>query len=173
MSQLFLSLRICFDSSMVLRTDRLTKRRKKKTIAGLVELLCSSTRDCFCHAGGDSDFPEGITAKKEETTILPKGVLTVAPKSRGHGQKLLSIDELAYSFEKFSAEEKLSSRRTLFSNLSFQVEVGQTVLVEGPSGVGKSTLVRVDWARELVDYRMWRSSNAFVPAPSFSGSNFN
>lgn len=141
LSQLFLCLRICFDSKMTLRADRLKKRRKKRTIGALIDGCCSQARDCFSNSSREHRDLATAAVSNGEATILPKGELSVALGKEQRGAPLLSVRDLGYSFEKPNADG--AARRRLFENVNFELSKGQRVLIEGPSGVGKSTLVRI------------------------------
>jgi ABC-type iron transport system FetAB ATPase subunit len=92
----------------------------------------------------------------ELSPLSPKGVLTVSTlnyqEPNGHAP-VLRVDQLSYGFqvrsdeedgsEEGSDRESTSKFRILFENLSFQLCTGATALVSGPSGVGKSSLLRI------------------------------
>ena len=77
----------------------------------------------------------------EKPQDLPRGIsFRIAPSStRSH--EVLSVRSLRKSFGK----------EHLFSNLSFEMHLGDRLFVIGPNGTGKSTLLRILTGRESAD----------------------
>lgn len=180
LTQLFFSLRICFDANMILRSDRLMKRTKRRNITALVDIVYSSVRDCLSRGQRDSKVEAPAANSKGESTMLQQGKLKVSSKSTQQVPKVMRLVGLGYSFQKKgSVASEESGRRTLFEDLSFEVCEGQAVVVEGPSGTGKSTLLRIlaglttiDAGEMFVDgqnwfnwpdKRSWRNQVLYVP----------
>lgn len=57
--------------------------------------------------------------------------------------KAVSINNLSYHFLNKASSDPDTSKDILFKNLSFQIPVGQVTAVIGPSGTGKTTLLKL------------------------------
>jgi putative ABC transport system permease protein len=159
LTEVSFTLRVCFDSKMIHRTDRLFKRADKPSFLSLVRSCCDHAGVFTTSRKRRSSSASSFTFSTDEATYLaPKGELIVT--TSGNSQKVgtvnqvLSISELSYAFGTASEDddglidgeyggESAADRRVLFQNLRFQMDVGGTALVDGPSGVGKSTLLRI------------------------------
>lgn len=160
-SQLFFVLRICFDHQMVLKTDRLKKRDVKPNAIDIVKSLCQvvastfSGKSAWSHKRRLSSF--SLPAISDESTLLvPKGQISVlisSPDNNNDRQDQVSlvVSNLCYSFannyvdrnEDLLPESTHPGRRILFQDLSFKLTSGGSAIIQGPSGIGKSTLLRI------------------------------
>lgn len=154
---LYSLLPICFDSQMILRTDRLKKSEvkqsileKMKDVLGSLDAACSgNARRVLSHHRISS---AGLSVE-ESKSLFPNDELSIMITTQGNGlstQDSLKVSNLNFSFEMTAGEEandilspELPSRRTLFHDLSFKLSPGGSAMVQGPSGVGKSTLLRI------------------------------
>ena len=165
--ELHLALRVCFDSRCMLRENLLQKRDKKRrnflaTISssfGAFLRICDPKRN----TSRRRSLSFGHCNSNESTYLSPSnGTLSVATPNRDEGEKkgkiaVIGVERLCYGFEvnkggdeeaktKANVRERESETtaiRILFENLSFQLHSGDTALITGPSGVGKSTLLRI------------------------------
>ncbi|KAG7369007.1 UPF0014 domain containing protein [Nitzschia inconspicua] len=147
----YLTLQVCFDSRTILRTDLLRKRDAKPTFLALLRSLCKKIGS-YCQRKKRLSSRCGLPSD-ESTRLLPSGSLCVSTRGRSGSAPILSVEKLSYGFETQSDDEapgvtaKIDSDtanfRTLFENVSFQLYPGSTTLVSGPSGVGKSSLLRI------------------------------
>lgn len=164
MSQMIFALRICFDSRMVLRVDRLIKNDKKPNALQLLKQL-HAFLGSFWHERRyrNSSFTTDV---EEHAHLLPRAgsqqlQITVAKDSDTQSQNALKVSGLTYSIRKskatnssdsmeegknggefgiFSGEE---TRWVVFENISMIIRPGGVAVVHGPSGSGKSTVLRV------------------------------
>lgn len=157
LTQHFLLLGVCFDSQMIHRTDRLHRRAKKENAMTLLTSCLESAWN-WCRRSGEqvrrlsSSFSNGLDEAKY---LAPKGQLLVRaaenPRFGVVRRPILSVSGIKFSFERKEEEdlqdvfdeEKSRTRRILFENVSFEVLSGEIALVQGPSGVGKSTMMRI------------------------------
>jgi putative ABC transport system permease protein len=196
LTQIFLVLRVCFDSRSILRTDRIRKRAKTPSVIELIRTWCDSFVRCFTSSRRRRLSSSFSIPFEESTYLAPQGELHVknVPQSSQTGRSgenpVISISALSYSFEIESndgaaivEEEVLGmrpfDRRVLFQNVSFQLRTGGTAFVNGPSGVGKSTLMRILagltssevgtvllFEKSLLSYKdmtVWRKQVLYVP----------
>lgn len=161
MMEIILALGIMFDSRTILRTDLLTKRDKRPTFLAVISGACQSLwRILSCQKGFGGGKRRSSTTSfsircEEATYLAPKGELTVTSshekQTNGTNEKpVLAVHGLSYGFETGHDEEggtmippPNSTFRLLFEELSFEMTKGEMALVSGPSGVGKSTLLRI------------------------------
>ena len=162
-SQLFLVLQICFDKQVILKTDRLKRRQIKPNAWAVIQNLCmgigagsykkprkSLGQHVQLSSSSMPPFPD------ESTSLMPKGEIKVliSPQDDQHSNHVsLVVKNLSYCMStsnnkeiQFMEEGKMQqfgSRRILFSNLSFEVPRGGSAIIQGPSGTGKSTLLRL------------------------------
>jgi ABC-type iron transport system FetAB ATPase subunit len=198
-SQLFFVLRICFDHHMVLRTNRLKKRDVKPNAIDMVKRLFRIIANTFSGKSGWSQRRRISSCSLppfsyESTGLLPKGklsVLTSPSDDSLHDQVSFLVSNLCYSFENSYVDvnnkdsmqilNELDSpgpvRRTLFQDLSFTLTSGGSAIIQGPSGTGKSTLLRIlaglvshqDGTIDLIghnknlDMAEWRRKILYVP----------
>ncbi len=136
-----------------------------------------------------------VPLPEESQCLLPKGQLNIliSQLDGGANETSLAVSNLGFSFENKSIDEAhdgqkhhldkefvpRQSRRILFQDLSFQLAHGGSAVVRGPSGVGKSTLLRtlaglavpddgiIELAGERIslcqDMTAWRRHMLYVP----------
>lgn len=153
--ELQLAVRVCFDSRSMLRTDLFKKREQKPNILFSIKSSFQELLRIFSHKkkSPETNF-SSLTAHADELAHLsPSGTLSVITPihdGRDKGELAISIDRLRYGFRITRDEESKqidkdnrSTIRVLFENLSFKLYSGDMALIVGPSGVGKSTLLRI------------------------------
>ena len=159
LAQSFLTLEFMFDSDCMLRTDRLIKRVENPSLLTQVHSLLGS----FSRPSGTQRQSSG-----ENTFGLPfegeRGLSVEILQTReSHKESvdddriILEMTGLARSIKEANGngiEEDISediedertslapSRRYLFSEFTLCLRAGEIALVTGPSGVGKTTLLR-------------------------------
>jgi putative ABC transport system permease protein len=142
MTIVFLALRVAFDfSSDVLRTDRLVKREEQRSFLDIIMHLGRSLwRWCMGQGKRQSiSEEEPLTADVERTSYVEDRLLIRKLRPSSNGKIHLQVSQLSRSFPIPNSDD----RRALFHNVSFTVGASEIVLVGGPSGVGKSQLLRV------------------------------
>lgn len=194
-TQIFFVLRICFDSRMILRTDRLHKRETKPNALALIRQVCEAAVTYFRVPGRQAHrmSSSSLFITDESKFLAPQGEIRIITSAEGANadETCLSVSSLSYSFQKkdengagSKQQESLEdgttpTRRILFRNISLIVQTGGETLVDGPSGVGKSTLLRIlagleasdEGTIELLGKRMstfndmssWRRQVLYVP----------
>eukprot|EP00934_Nitzschia_sp_Nitz4_P005244 Nitzschia sp. Nitz4//scaffold63_size106090//99706//101733//NITZ4_004417-RA/size106090-augustus-gene-0.164-mRNA-1//1//CDS//3329556056//5234//frame0 len=188
---LHLVLGVCFDAGMILKTDFLHRRETKRSALAVVrswwEAWQGSPSDCQWKDILQTSSTSLAATIEERTQLTPQGkiAITTSNGSDTTGNKpILVVRDVTYSFEKPQDEvepemEDASTKRVLFTDLSFEACAGGTVLVNGPSGVGKSTLLRIlagltipdqgsiglngTYLSKKVDMPMWRKQVLYVP----------
>ncbi|KAL3917179.1 MAG: hypothetical protein SGILL_004835, partial [Bacillariaceae sp.] len=196
MMEMYLTLQVCFDSRTILRSDLLQKRDKKPTFLAVVKSICHKISHFLRLRKRHSSHRRSISISyqaSDELTYLvpPKQALSVSTPSseeaNGHAP-VMQVENLSYGFESSSDDEAADSTsssevstpfRLLFENVSFKLYEGGTTLVSGPSGVGKSSLLRIlagltvsdaDHIRlngksqeSFVNMPLWRKQVRYVP----------
>jgi putative ABC transport system permease protein len=192
---MFLTLQVCFDSRTVLRTDLLHKREKKPTFLDLVKSIFvrigSICRSGKRHANDWRSHSISITAASDELTFLisPKKGLSVSSAMRTNIKSpVMRVENLSYGFDSMVDDEGAAGTskngsdpqfRILFENVSFDLFPGGTAFVSGPSGVGKSSVLRIlagltvadsdgitlsgKSQKSYVNVSLWRSQIRYVP----------
>jgi len=191
--EMHLALRTCFDSRSMLRTDILKKRDKKPTFLTMIASSCQEFFRIFSlNRNAPRQRSSSLSLYADESTYLtPNGALSVTTTSQEgkHKEKIIiSVDNLSCGFEVGEDEEgekiekgneNQSTIRILFENLSFNLYSGDTALIMGPSGVGKSTLLRMiagltdadaekiklygNTQESCVSMPLWRKKVRYVP----------
>jgi ABC-type iron transport system FetAB ATPase subunit len=154
--EMYLGLYMCFDSRSMLQTDLLTKRDKKPNVLAMIFSSCIGFCRIFCHRRFGSrriSSSFGLHLSDESTYLAPQGALSVLMANnngRDKGKVVIASEKLSYGFEAGVDEEEEKkededekSIRILFENLCFNIYAGEMAIVTGPSGVGKSTLLRI------------------------------
>lgn len=146
LAEVLFTVRVCFDSRTMLRLDRLKRNNKKKShlsaiFSVLRELLRYRER---------SDSSSSFSYSLDEASFLaPKGELTVSTSKEAEQgtNDTLIVSDLSYGFQKEGGKDNGSPKanvfRMLFQNITFTLTESERCLVDGPSGVGKSTLLRI------------------------------
>lgn len=188
MMEMFLTLQVCFDSSTILRTDLLRKRDQKATFLAIVKSICQ--RSGGCCRGRKRTFTRrsqslSYRLSDESTRLLPTGRLAISvagPNGSSGKSPILSVEKLSYGFETRRDDEEegditpsedgeSTAYRNLFENVGLDLYAGSKVLVCGPSGVGKSSLLRIlaglihaDGERVVL---LGKSQNTYVNMPLY------
>ena len=178
----FLSLRVVFDvSTDILHVDRLVKRKEKRSFLDTISFCCRSLCQCCSGLGTLRSQPGGESRPLTEDIETPPYVMpgcqiqisALIPSS--DNQICLQVDGVSQSFDITNGK----GRRFLFHDLSFAVKNNEILLVGGPSGSGKSQLLRViaglsrqdsdggslmlqGWTRNMNDMAMWRHHVRYV-----------
>jgi ABC-type uncharacterized transport system, permease component len=146
-----------FDASThMLCPDKFIKRNSATAQGGKISFLhfMQSLGDCFKgnqdHGRRDSDLAQNsneLEPLQESAADNPQGKMQVrivqedttpAPDA---ADSLLRVKGLTRSVH-LNISSDLRQSRTLFKNMSFEVNSGELVLITGPSGSGKSQLLR-------------------------------
>ncbi len=152
----FLTVTSAFCSHQILRPDNFVKNRKRG-IARLILWLWG-----YIFGGGNDSVPVGsnmvsgnLLAGEElnKAILLPTTGFEIRSLKRGsvvsNNDGMNSLIQVAGLNRYFSVEgdsdqcSENDNQRTLFSDLSFLVNEGDLLLVSGPSGTGKSQLLRM------------------------------
>ena len=159
--EMYITLQVCFDSRTILKSHIILKRDKNPTFLDIVKSFCRGICRFFRSRKRMSRRQSfGMYHDNESSYLSPnEGVLTVTISSNnkelnGHNTPVLAVNQLSYGFETAVDEEELGTKddsegdnstrfRVLFENLAFQLSAGATAIVTGPSGVGKSSLLRI------------------------------
>lgn len=147
LTETFLVLRIGFDFTKDMpRTERFTKRKERLSFLELLAYFCGSTFEFCCRrrqrseiTNLDSNETDGIFTDVEKY-VSPKGQLRIESMlSPNRKANYLTAFKLKRSFPIMNSDDKL----VVFENISFDVSPGELMLIGGPSGVGKSQLLKV------------------------------
>jgi putative ABC transport system permease protein len=146
LTETFLVIRIGFDfSNDMPRTERFFKRKEQLSF---LEFLAKMARSAFqlCFRKNGSDIPNLVSSETDglfldvELYVAPKGELQVETIVAVEKKiRCLKASCLKRSFPNLSSEDA----RILFQKVSFDVCAGEIVVVRGPSGVGKSQLLKL------------------------------
>ena len=144
LTELRIALFIGFDKSSMLRNDRFTKRVDGVNIFARISSFCRSLKSAIfpSHVSADDTIPLTQNGNPPKSYVAPKGVLEVRnmKASAGTSEGKLEVVGIKRSFPVPGSDP--SARRVLFQDISFEVAGGEIALVSGPSGVGKSQLLR-------------------------------
>ncbi|KAL3917829.1 MAG: hypothetical protein SGILL_004526 [Bacillariaceae sp.] len=193
-----LTLQVCFDSRTILRTELLKKRDKKPTFLDLLKSICRRIGS-FCRpwkkrqSSKRPSLAMSYQSSDERTHLMPpKNALSVSETGGRNGKApIMRVENLSYGFQSQIDDEGAacnisdddddtdSQFRILFENVSFSLFAGGTALVSGPSGVGKSSLLRIlaglmmpesdgitlagKSLKSYVDMPLWRKQVRYVP----------
>ena len=144
--ELWIALMIAFDQSCILRNDRFIKRNETISFLDRIVALCRRKRR------EPTDNSDETTPLQENANYAPKGTLEVRSLRKGISSSLeakLEVIGIQRSFPLADTDD--AARQTLFKNFSFQVASGEIALVSGPSGVGKSQLLRTVAGLSAID----------------------
>lgn len=97
--------------------------------------------DAICKHMKDTSSGANIQSNSKDTGLAMKGVTVWAPVPR----KNLAYNDDSESdkdIDDYDHEQNHRGKQLLFQDLSVSLEPGARVLIEGPSGTGKSTLLR-------------------------------
>ena len=140
-----------FDSHQVLRTDRFVKNDSLGSIATIVWVLRSiggslkkKNRIVVEPVHGNHHLDPLTNASPSTTTgTLEFRSLKESCASIPTDDKRLEVLGLSRSFQTPTHEESTVTKRTLFEDVSLEVNPGDMILVKGPSGVGKSSFLKL------------------------------
>lgn len=138
LTEVFLVQRVGFDSEMP-RFDRFVKRKEKRTV---VDVLVDTVKWCLGRQQQSEEESESLLGPHVDAPsyVGSKGELEIRSLHASNGSiEKLQVCHLSRSFHVPSS----TSKRSLFKDLSFSIGTGEIVLVSGPSGVGKSQLLRM------------------------------
>lgn len=156
--EVVLILHIGFDETHMLRSDRFVKPPKKTSLWGMVQIIFLYMTGK--RSGADADIHD-IQKYSNDSEVKPlrdpninaaqytslqdpeEGFLEVhslAENDVSKSKSCLVVDDLARVFP--TEESKIMEGRVLFQGLSFKVGSSGITLIRGPSGSGKSQLLR-------------------------------
>jgi ABC-type iron transport system FetAB ATPase subunit len=193
--EMYITLEVCFDSRTILQSHLLLKRDKNPTFLAIIKSICKGICRVFAFKKRVPRRQSVVMYHDNESSYLSPndGVLTVTTSSNykelNGDIPVLSVNQLSYGFETAVDEEELvegdsegdnSTRfRVLFEKSSFQLSAGATAIVTGPSGVGKSSLLRIlaglldadadkislhgKTQKSYVNMPLWRKQVRYVP----------
>lgn len=156
--ELWMTVQVAFDSSNMLRTDRFKNSDDERFVlwSALWQKLCC----CFGHRSGNDSY-SWVRDQSGETKPLTDGlqfqgayvspkssleISTLQPGKADTGAHLeirrvtRSVPMDTSNIEKFKEQ---SGRRVLFHNLTVAIGAGEIATIRGPSGGGKTQLLRV------------------------------
>lgn len=146
LTEIWIALRVGFDSSCMLRNDRFIKRVERESFLGRIFTICRMFHLVIRKPPADTHETTPLKQNGSTTTnafIAPKGrleVRTLKTVSLSSFDTKLEVMGIQRSFAAASGDD--ATRRVLFHDITFQVAAGEIALVSGPSGVGKSQLLR-------------------------------
>jgi ABC-type iron transport system FetAB ATPase subunit len=165
LSEVFLVRTIAFDKqTQMLRTDRFLKRETKLSFLGRIATIGSFLQSVWkalttltrVQDGTSYDETMGETQPLSSwhnvdlEYVAPKGSIEILTVRSGgtnefgtRGSTSVATLEIRQVSRTFPANEKGTSARTLFYKLSKTISSGDIVVVQGPSGVGKTQLLRL------------------------------
>jgi hypothetical protein len=127
LSQAWFTVRVCFDSRKMLRSDRLLKTTKRKSFLSAV--LLPLRRRFFVASNKD------LSASTEEASFLaPRGELAVKTSQEEQSkskENIIEVSSLSFAFDK-DGNAGTAQRRILFQNVSFRLGRSEKALVDGP-----------------------------------------
>jgi hypothetical protein len=127
LSQAWFTVRVCFDSKKMLRTDRLLKATPRKSVLSAV--LLPLLGRFFVASNKD------VSASTEETSFLaPRGELAVKTSQEEQSkskENIIEVSGLSFAFDK-DGNAGTAQRRILFQNVSFRLGRSEKALVDGP-----------------------------------------
>lgn len=128
LSQTLFTVRICFDSRKMLRSDRLFKRDGRKALLSAV--LSSIFGRIFAAPN------EKVAYSAEEISSLSsRGELVVRESHEGQSNSktaVIEVSGLSYAFKKSETTATGHGRRILFQDIGFRLGRGEKALVDGP-----------------------------------------
>jgi putative ABC transport system permease protein len=150
LSEIWVVKKFAFDETQMLRTDRFIKRKDTLSFLSRIAISYNYWRSFFFHIEGTTTMNTLVVngeteplAQKGWTTeyVAPKGTLEVFTMHSGqcqykHGSNL-EIRQVSRSFNTNGVD------RILFQDISISLQAGDIAAVRGPSGVGKSQLMRL------------------------------
>jgi putative ABC transport system permease protein len=142
LSEIWVVKKFAFDETQMLRTDRFIKRQDKISFLSRIAISYHSFRSFIFHIEEATlEEKEPLSEKGLTTTeyVAPKGTLEVFTMHSGQYNHVsqLEIRQVSRSFNTNGVD------RILFRDLSIALQAGDIVAVRGPSGGGKSQLLRL------------------------------
>ena len=160
LTQSLLTLQFLFDANCTLRTDRLIRRVQKPSLLAHIRSMFGSSPPQSHSNRPESSDENALSGPSHIGTELSVEVLSTALSSvetSCRNSTILKLTRLSRSilranndlteqedlndFESESAP-LTASRRFLFQDINLDLKAGEIALVTGPSGVGKTTLLR-------------------------------
>jgi putative ABC transport system permease protein len=143
LSEVWVVRTIAFDETQMLRTDRFIKREAKLSFLHKISMGVNAIRSFFSnheantHINGETE-PLDVKGLPSEY-VAPKGTLEVFTVHRGQTKREpnLEIRQVSRVFSTNGVD------RILFQNMSIALHAGDIAAVRGPSGVGKTQLLRL------------------------------
>jgi hypothetical protein len=128
LSQAWLTCRVCFDSRIMLRTDRLLKTTKKKSCLSTV--LLPLLGRFFVASNKDVS-----TSTEEASFLAPRGELAVKTSQEEQSESkenIIEVSSLSFAFDKDENAGASAQQRILFQNINFRLGRSEKALVDGP-----------------------------------------
>lgn len=140
--EIWISLNVGFDSMIILRTDRFTKRTSKSSLISFFSgfnFLSPKEWDrteILKPLRKNDNLEAGNINSKEQYQSINGGIEMfheALPSSYQEKFNILEVQEISHA----------TSTQILFEKISFSVKAGRILVLSGKSGCGKSTLLRI------------------------------
>jgi putative ABC transport system permease protein len=151
LAEIALMRRVVFNHRGVLCPERIHQRpSEKKSLYRTMQELCYALLRCYQRgylrvqleersAGSDVDNVSIMSKLETGEQHRAPSMLSIATLHKGSNKEHLKVEGLSKTVFSQGAE----SARTLYTNLSFTLNKGDILSVCGPSGIGKTVLLRI------------------------------